>query len=334
MSRLRERTFDPHREFRDTHRHKRQHNRHKIQRCARPFGVQAIWTIPRPTPQTLYGPSWTNTTGHILTYVRARVVAGRHTSDHPDDGCPQGAPGLIAQILLAKNDSTVLDTPSLYAHGIFAEFPSAHRLHIPGTPPYHHRDTVEADVFDGPACNGGTEGNDGPIILPDQSLAVLTRGVGHTPARNVVITLWMEVVEATELIAPTPPPDLSNDAFADAIELIGLNDESWGDNTGYTTQASEPGPFGGPYASAWWFWDCPSSGDYTVSLIGSTFDTTLGVYTGTAVGSLTEIATDDDSGGGGTSELTFTATSGTTYHFQVDGSSGDTGLIVIGIDAV
>ena len=60
---------------------------------------------------------------------------------------------------------------------------------------------------------------------------------------------------------------------------------------------------------------------------GSSFDTTLGVYTGTTVGSLTSIAQDDEGGVGSSSRVVFTATAGVTYQIAVDGYFGASGNI-------
>ena len=65
--------------------------------------------------------------------------------------------------------------------------------------------------------------------------------------------------------------------------------------------------------SVWWTWTAPSSGSVQIDTIGSSFDTILGVYTGSSVSALTTVASDDDSGGNYTSKVTFNAVAGTTY---------------------
>ena len=55
----------------------------------------------------------------------------------------------------------------------------------------------------------------------------------------------------------------------------------------------------------------------------------LGVYTGTSVSALTEVKSDDDSGGSQTSKLTFSAVSGTTYRIAVYGYNGKTGSFTL-----
>ena len=123
-----------------------------------------------------------------------------------------------------------------------------------------------------------------------------------------------------------------NNAFANATVVSGALVNVSGSNVGANKESGEPihpDSVGG--ASVWWAWTAPSSGTASVFTSGSSFDTILAVYTGTAVSALTRIASDDDSGAGSASLLTFTATAGTTYRILVDGYGGATGSIVLGI---
>jgi hypothetical protein len=71
----------------------------------------------------------------------------------------------------------------------------------------------------------------------------------------------------------------------------------------------------------------------TVSTEGSDFDTLLAVYTGTAVGSLTTVGSNDDADAGiVTSRLAFSAVSGTVYRIAVDGKDGAVGSCEIAIN--
>ncbi len=105
------------------------------------------------------------------------------------------------------------------------------------------------------------------------------------------------------------------------------------------------------HRSLWWTWTAPSSGIYQLDTIGSEtpatedspaypgrtifgFDTRLGVYTGSALGALTEVVRNDsrttESYGNSwidfqrNSRLEFTAVAGTTYTFLVNGDNIDT----------
>ncbi|MFY8216617.1 MAG: putative Ig domain-containing protein, partial [Chthoniobacterales bacterium] len=65
-----------------------------------------------------------------------------------------------------------------------------------------------------------------------------------------------------------------------------------------------------------------------ISTAGSSIDTLLGVYTGSAVGALSAIATNDnESGSLVTSALTFNAIAGTVYRIAVDGKNAASGSV-------
>jgi hypothetical protein len=74
-----------------------------------------------------------------------------------------------------------------------------------------------------------------------------------------------------------------------------------------------------------------------VNLSGSSFDTLLAAYTGTAVNALTPVASNDNCtmGGGspGASCITWSFTQGIVYHLQVDGVNGAKGNVSITLTA-
>ncbi|MGC3958307.1 MAG: PPC domain-containing protein [Verrucomicrobiota bacterium] len=120
----------------------------------------------------------------------------------------------------------------------------------------------------------------------------------------------------------------NNDNFANRIPIPSAGGIVYGTNATATKESGEPNhgnATGGK--SLWWTWTAPSSGLVSISLDGSSFDTTLGVYQGTAVNSLTSIAQDDENGAGSCSRVIFTASAGTTYQIAVDGYFGLSGNI-------
>lgn len=139
---------------------------------------------------------------------------------------------------------------------------------------------------------------------------------------------------STALLCPLVPAQVAppNDDFVDAHALIGPPASTIGTNCGATPEQDEPNHagFSGGF-SVWYAWTALSSGPVRVSTEGTRFDTTLAVYTGSSVGSLTEIGSNDDmpygdsvAGWDGlTSAVVFTATSGTTYRIAVDGYYGN-----------
>lgn len=127
------------------------------------------------------------------------------------------------------------------------------------------------------------------------------------------------------------PP--ANDNFASAASITGSSATASGTNVNATKEAGEPnhgGDAGGK--SVWWNWTAPSSGNVVIDTNGSGFDTLLGVYTGSAVGALTTIAGDNNSGSNGlTSKVSFAATAGVVYRIAVDGTGGASGSITLNL---
>ncbi len=125
----------------------------------------------------------------------------------------------------------------------------------------------------------------------------------------------------------------SNDDFGNRIPLGGGNASVTGHTIGKTQQAGEPmhaGAAGG--TSAWWSWTPGADATATIDTAGSGIDTLLGIYTGSAVGALTLVASNDDVGGGNVTSLaSFAATAGTEYQIAVDGKGGAQGPVALTI---
>jgi subtilisin len=124
------------------------------------------------------------------------------------------------------------------------------------------------------------------------------------------------------------PPQPPNDNFANARTFSGYSYAADGTNVGATRESGDPSYVGTNYTShtVWYQWTAPFSGPVEIdTCYGLTnFDTVLGVYTGSALGSLTEVAANDDGCGSG-SKVTLNATQGTTYHILVDGYANQKG---------
>jgi Lysyl oxidase/CARDB len=125
-----------------------------------------------------------------------------------------------------------------------------------------------------------------------------------------------------------------NDSFADRITLKGAALTITGHNNQATKEAGEPDHAdrtGG--SSVWWRWTAPASGRITIATAGSSFDTVLGVYTGSALSSLSKVASNDDDTARDlrTSRVVFKASKGTTYAIAVDGYNGISGRINLSI---
>lgn len=127
----------------------------------------------------------------------------------------------------------------------------------------------------------------------------------------------------------------SNDQFANRRTITGTSVVVTGSNVGATRESGEPSVAGvGGGKTVWWTWKATITGTVTLSTAGSSFDTTLGVYRGTAVNALTQVvANDDESYRNGiyTSKVTFGAVAGQTYQIAVDGYEGESGNIKLAL---
>ena len=125
------------------------------------------------------------------------------------------------------------------------------------------------------------------------------------------------------------------DDFADTkYEFSSKDWWQWGviaNLEGATKEPGEPDHAGSAGGGSLWFeWTSYEDGEIQLEACGGTGDSVLGVYTGTAVDELTEIASNDDSdiadhcGAAGGSALQTTVTKGTVYKIAV-GSKGPDG---------
>jgi hypothetical protein len=123
----------------------------------------------------------------------------------------------------------------------------------------------------------------------------------------------------------------ANDNFANSTVVPGGT--VTGTNLAATQESGEGAGTSGAINTVWWSWTAPTTGEVTVNTHGSDFDTILAVHTGSAMGGLTMIAVNDDSSfpSTTTSQVTFQAYAGTTYHFAVDGYQNATGNVVLNL---
>jgi hypothetical protein len=117
----------------------------------------------------------------------------------------------------------------------------------------------------------------------------------------------------------TPPP---NDNFANA-QLLTLPATVEGSNLGATVEPGEITgvPCQGGGASVWFRFLANNSGLVTLSTIGSSLQSTLALYSGPAINSLTLVGCNDDFGGTYQSQLTANVVAGTTYYIKLAGFS-------------
>jgi len=121
----------------------------------------------------------------------------------------------------------------------------------------------------------------------------------------------------------------ANDNFANRIALASGPVTVLVDTFDATSEANEPAPFVAGNQTVWWTWTASASGSVKVSTAGTFYETVVGVYKGTALGSLTTVAT-NHTVGSGASSVTFSAVSGQQYVIA-EGTVGGGGQIYLEI---
>jgi uncharacterized delta-60 repeat protein len=152
---------------------------------------------------------------------------------------------------------------------------------------------------------------------------------------NLLVSGWRKlagILALTVLSAVGALAQPVNDNFtsAESLDFFPTPGTVAADNTGATREVGEPlitTNSGG--ASIWFSWTAPADCVASFNTTGSSIDTLLGIYVGDSVDQLTPVAQDDNSGGGGTSAVTFSAPLGTKFYIAVDGSNGVQGNIVL-----
>lgn|GEM_PF-730914 len=126
----------------------------------------------------------------------------------------------------------------------------------------------------------------------------------------------------------------SNDTRSAAISINHELEKTtlYGSNIGSSSESGEPIHAGvGGGRSVWWKWTAPSTGEQTITTLGSDFDTVLAIYRLDGSGNLQVVASDDDliDGIKRTSEVAFMTTAGEPYFIAVDGFEGYEGRITL-----
>ena len=207
----------------------------------------------------------------------------------------------------------------------------------------------EAQVSEGGYATGlqgtelaadGTPGNVRTLLSAnrwDHGARVSAGGDGSVMASWRVTVPHENKIQAVRL---STEATTSNDDFAEAqVVDPELPSFAAGSNEGASKETEEPnhaGDSGG--ASVWYSWTAEDSGPVAISTCASgSLDTLLGVYTGTAVNELSEVASADSGAASrcsaGDSEVRFEATSGTTYAIAVDGKGNAEGSFGLKIKA-
>ncbi|MDZ4401931.1 pre-peptidase C-terminal domain-containing protein [Prosthecobacter sp.] len=126
------------------------------------------------------------------------------------------------------------------------------------------------------------------------------------------------------------PSGPANNNFGSRMTITSAGGVVSGSNANATKESGEPSHASNAGGrSVWWTWTPSASGRATISTAGSSFDTLLAVYTGSAVSALTPVplGSNDDFGSSNTSQINIAVTAGVAYQIAVDGFSGSSGSI-------
>jgi hypothetical protein len=199
---------------------------------------------------------------------------------------------------------------------------------------------TQIDVYRGPSlvdllrveCNNDIDSNN-PDLTASRVAFRATAGQLHHI--RVIANATSGVTARLQLRKVTPP---SNDFYANARKISSLPFSTNANNINATSQPNEPRPVQAPSDSPCghqratrWYKYTPSANQviWANTFGGTDFDTILGVYTGSTIGNAQMVACNDSQWLGGhqtdSAGVTFRATAGVTYRFQVGGYDAESG---------
>jgi outer membrane protein assembly factor BamB len=114
-----------------------------------------------------------------------------------------------------------------------------------------------------------------------------------------------------------------NDNFANATTLTGNRIQIAGTTLGASGEPGEPAALDGAAdVTVWYKWQAPATGHVSLAVFATEIDTVAAVYSGIAVNPalLQRVASNDNNAGSDNTDalVSFTATKGKTYYFQID----------------
>ena len=156
--------------------------------------------------------------------------------------------------------------------------------------------------------------------FPSETLAqtqarLTNNGVMITDARNNIVTPRLNLLAAARPV---------NDDFVNRLTLSGKAGGTSGFSLLATKELSEPNHAGNTGGSSiWWKWVAPSTGQLSVNVTGSNFDTLLGLYSGLSLGALSPLASSATVGP--SNGLLLEVVAGKEYELAVDGVAAASG---------
>jgi hypothetical protein len=181
-------------------------------------------------------------------------------------------------------------------------------------------------VYTGSALNNLTEIACSDDIAVGQRASLLSFAATAGQTYFVQLGGFSDVPGGNYTLQALLPP--ANDNFAGEIALA-VPSTTTGSNRAATLEPGEPScpPL---ERSLWYRFTAAQNGSVTIRVAGSaSLDAQFGVYTGSSLATLVQVACHDSTSRGGTEALTIPVTAGQTYHIQVGGFSGTTGDFVL-----
>lgn len=176
-------------------------------------------------------------------------------------------------------------------------------------------------------------------MIGTQQLTVIVRGYDASvvPDPDPDPTNLVEILATNRVtyVVAAPP---ANDAFTNAIKLPKAGGWFSGQNRYASIEAAEPYHAQNPAVgrSVWWAWTPTASTNVLIDLAGTSFNAVLGVYRGTDVSTVQEVASAMREGSSGLQPwVVFQAEAGLTYRIAVAGADDNevgsiSGRIVMG----
>ncbi len=167
----------------------------------------------------------------------------------------------------------------------------------------------------------------GPFASGITQTFTVTAGVRYSLRVQSVASSQEEGPFQLAVGVAAPPCDTFG---ASGCTILATGESKMGSVVGATTQAGEPASASG---TLFYSWTPTSNGLATIHTQGSSFDTYLKVFVGTAVNALTEVASNDDTESDYTSSLRLMASAGTTYWIRVSGYATAVGQSKLTVDS-
>src|SRR5437773_1939484 len=183
---------------------------------------------------------------------------------------------------------------------------------------------IAATSTDGAVLNFRNDGAN-PDVTANNSVYSALYNV-PTNISSITISLVISApgkLTSTNLIHYDIIPLPANDNFVDAIKVPPAGALYISNNKFATTETGEPKHAGvaASSASLWWTWSSGVTTNVLVDTGTSLFDSVIGVYTGSQVGSLSNVASANDIGTRRQAFVTFQALAGVSYRIAVASTS-------------